>query len=94
MSSATSTGGASHVAITKPSYTIILGGEGEPDQSYQCNSLKAARLLMRLFIERHNFGASQLSKACGTVKDRTGGIVAHVSYNGRLWGTDGKLLSP
>ena len=27
-----------------------------------------------------------------TVKDQTGGIVAYVSYNGRLWGPDGKLL--
>ena len=28
------------------------------------------------------------------MKDQTGGIVAYVSYNGRVWGLDGKLLNP
>ena len=76
----------------KPQFTMTLGGEDVPNHSVSCSTLKEAAQLLRQFVERHNLGASQLSKACGTVKDQTGGIVAYVSYNGRLWGPDGRLL--
>ena len=62
------------------------------ERTLSCSTLKEAAQLLRQFVERHTLGASQLSKACGTVKDQTGGIVAYVSYNGRLWGPDGRLL--
>ena len=78
---------------TKPGFRLTLGGEDLPNRVVECATLPEASIALRNFVEHYNLGASQLTKACGTVKDHTGGIVAFVSYNGRLWGPDGRLLS-
>ena len=77
---------------TKPGFRLTLGAEDIPNRQVLVATLEKASLELRNFVVLYNLGASQLSKACGTVKDQTGGIVAYVSYNGRLWGPDGKLL--
>ena len=76
----------------KPGFRLTLGGEDLPNREVGCGSLEEASLELRNFVVFHNLGASQLSKECGTVKDRTGGIVALVSYNGRVWSPDGRRL--
>lgn len=77
---------------TKPGFRLTLGAEDLPNRQVDVATLEEASLALRNFVVLYNLGASQLTRACGTVKDQTGGIVAYVSYNGRLWGTDGKLL--
>ena len=80
----------------KPGYRLTLGSEDLPNREVACATLAEASLELRNFVEYYGLGASQLSKECGTVKDMTGGVVAHVSYNGRLWGPKGwpEELSP
>ena len=81
------------VMLNKKCYRLTLGSEDHPDRVVECATLQEASIALRNFVVFHDLGASQLSKECGTVKDQTGGIVAYVSYNGRLWGTDGRPLT-
>ena len=79
---------------TKPGFRLTLGAEDIPNRQVLVATLAEASLELRNFVVLYNLGASQLTRACGTVKDSSGGAVAFVSYNGRIWGPDGKLLTP
>lgn len=63
----------------KPGYRLTLGGEDLPNREVECATLAEASLELRNFIVFYNLGASQLTRACGIVKDSTGGIVARIS---------------
>ena len=51
--------------------------------AHRVGSLRAAGQACRAYIERHGLGSSQWIG--GWVRDGAGAIVAHVSYNGRVW---------
>lgn len=50
-----------------------------------------ASVVFRAWIEKNGYGASNLAKGAGDILDM-GKRVAHVSYNGRVWATDGKEI--
>jgi len=51
--------------------------------AHRVGSLRAAGQACRAYIERHGLGSSQW--VGGWVRDGASAIVAHVSYNGRVW---------
>ena len=51
--------------------------------AHRVGSLRAAGQACRAYIERHGLGSSQWIG--GWVRDGAGAVVAHVSYNGRVW---------
>lgn len=53
-------------------------------KSIQVVDLKEASARLRAYVERYNFGSSDVGKNFGLVKS-AGAIVARVSYNGRIW---------
>ena len=53
------------------------------DPRYPVQSLGEAGQACRAYIERHGLGSSQWIG--GWVRDGAGAVVAHVSYNGRVW---------
>jgi hypothetical protein len=75
-------------------YTILLGSnDGALDVYTQVGSLDEASREMRDFIEENGLGASHLSRDCGIVRDDKGVFVAKVSYNGRVWDPQGRMIS-
>lgn len=59
---------------------------GVPDESKEVYSLEEASKVCRQYIEEHYLGGSQWNG--GEVYDEAGVLVAHVSYNGRVWSPD------
>ncbi len=55
----------------------------ERSKTVKVNSFKAASEACMSFIERNNLGGGNW--AGGEIMDDTGKIIAHVSYNGRVW---------
>ncbi len=60
---------------------------------------KDASSKMRAFVELNDLGASDLAGKCGDIiggpndgKKLGTQLLATVSYNGRVWGTDGKEI--
>jgi hypothetical protein len=76
---------------------IILHAEGLPKQEPLVKDLKDAAAKWVAFRDLNELGASDMKGRCGDV---VGGpndgkrlgktLVARVSYNGRIWGLDGK----
>lgn len=40
--------------------------------------------------DTYGFGASDMKKGCGDIKDADGKLVGRISYNGRIWDASGK----
>ncbi len=53
------------------------------DKSVKVNSFAEAKQKCMEFIDRNDLGGGNWSG--GIIKDDTGKIIAHVSYNGRVW---------
>lgn len=70
---------------------LTLCATGIKRTAVSVESFAAASATMRDFIERHDFGASDLGRACGEVWDG-GAEVARVSYNGKVWPPGGYVM--
>ncbi len=68
---------------------IILHADGLPKQTVSVNDLNDASAKFSFFRDANNLGASDLLGKCGDVMEGKK-LVATVSYNGRVWGLDGK----
>jgi hypothetical protein len=68
-------------------YTVQFGGVEHP-----CGSLLEASVQLRLYITANGFGARDLRRHDGDVRDPAGKLVAKVSYNGRVWDVDGNEI--
>jgi hypothetical protein len=76
---------------TKPTTTMILtlSARGVPTLRVPVASFAEASRRWAQFRDAEGFGASGLKRDSGRLTDsKTGTLVAHVSYNGRVWGPD------
>ena len=78
---------------------IILHAAGIPKQEPIVSDLKDAASKFRTFITVNDLGASDLMGKCGYIvggpndgKKLGKTVIATVSYNGRIWGLDGKEI--
>ena len=91
------------MATKKPSTMVVkLLARGNPDlrqaealpgvylERPACKSLEEASQLCRVYIERHQLGAGNW---VGGQVSLAGKELARVSYNGRVWGLDGKEIT-
>jgi|SRR4026209_2819326 len=84
--------------MTKQPYKVRLASVGNPDfgqdprrsmygaernKTVGCDSLEAAAELCQQFITTNDLGGGNW--AGGEITDASGKVVAHVSYNGRIW---------
>lgn len=53
------------------------------DKNVKVNSFLEAQQKCMKFIDKNNLGGGNWSG--GHIKDNTGKIIAHISYNGRVW---------
>lgn len=63
---------------------LTLCATGIKSHTVEVESFRDASEKMRAFIERHDFGASNLGRACGEIHN-AGCLLARVSYNGKVW---------
>ena len=77
------------VALT-PRYTLRLAARGCPTVNLPVTDSEMASAAFQRYRDTYGFGASEMRKGCGDVRDATGSLVAHISYNGRAW--DGEAL--
>ncbi len=68
---------------------IVLHADGLPKQILAAADLKDASSKMRSFIELNGLGTSDLIGKCGDVLEGKT-LIATISYNGRVWDTNGK----
>ena len=70
-------------AVQTQQYVVIVGSDLGDSEFIPITTLNEASARYRAFIEANNLGGSQ----AGSCHIYSGGqIVAHVSYNGRVWG--------
>jgi hypothetical protein len=58
------------------------------------DGLRAASEALVAWVERNELGFGNMTRRTGLVVDAAGAKVAQVSYNGRIWGVDGKEIVP
>ena len=69
-------------AVQTQQYVVIVGSDLGDSEFIPITTLNEASARYRAFIEANNLGGSQ----AGSCHIYSGGqIVAHVSYNGRVW---------
>lgn len=73
---------------------INLSTDASPGFSKSVTDLSDASVTLRRHVEHTGVGGSQCRRGFGDVSDETGKIVAHVSYNGRVWGPGGYPKAP
>lgn len=72
---------------------LKLSAVGLPTYRVPVTSAGFASSTMREFIDREGLGASDLKRGCGEVRNHSHRkLVARVSYNGRVWDPQGKLV--
>ena len=71
------------------SLLVCLGGK----QVMPCENFKQASEMVRQYITLNNYGVSEFykKKSAGMIYHHTKGIIAEVSYNGRVWESNGKF---
>ena len=71
---------------------IILCSNGAPSKRIAVQTADEASDLMRLYVDFYQMGVSAFKTGCGDIVTASGEIIARVSYNGRVWAPDGRLL--
>lgn len=63
-----------------------------------CENLQHASKIVRNWIDQKDLetgdmgGRKWCNKSNGNIYDHKGNVVARISYNGRIWGLDGKVI--
>lgn len=70
--------------------TVTLKQAGLPADMRKVEDLGAASRTVTEWQGVHGLGASALGEGHGLVRDAGGQRVARVSYNGRVWSSDGR----
>jgi hypothetical protein len=71
---------------------IYLAATGCPTLRISVQSADMASAMFRQYRDRNGIGASDMKSDCGSIFADDGTLVAKVSYNGRVWNPEGKLL--
>lgn len=78
--------------MTAASGYIYLAAVGCPTLKIAVESGDMAAGQMLGYCRRYNLGVSALKRGCGDIRTKDGVTIARVSYNGRVWTTDGEML--
>jgi hypothetical protein len=73
-------------------YSIYLAASGCPTLKIPVQSADMASAMFQRYRDWNGIGASDMKLDCGSVFANDGTLVAKVSYNGRVWNPQGKLL--
>ena len=84
---------------THPNWTVEVAAEPNPDYSDRYGDPRAsvsisphrilvqsyveAGIVVQRFIAKHELGSGNWTG--GTIRDASGKVIGHVSYNGRVW---------
>ena len=71
---------------------IYLAGEGAPTVKVPVSTADEASAIFTRYRDQHGLGASDLLERSGNIYASDGTLVAKVSYNGRVWTPDNRLL--
>ncbi len=71
---------------------IYLSASGCPTLKIPVKSADVASAMFQQYRDQNEIGASDMNADCGSIFADDGTLVAKVSYNGRVWSPQGKLL--
>jgi hypothetical protein len=71
---------------------IYLAAIGCPTLKVAVDSADMASGQMSGYIRQYGLGGSALKRNCGNIYANNGKLTAKVSYNGRVWDTEGNLI--
>jgi len=75
----------------EPHY-IHLAAYGAPSLDVPVRYADEASRVFAAYREKSDLGASDMNARCGIIYDAQNRIVARISYNGRIWDTEGNLV--
>jgi len=73
-------------------WVLYLAALGCPTLRIRVRDSESASLLFSRYRDSYGLGASDMMPGCGNVYDRSGAVIAHISYNGRAWNERGELM--
>lgn len=68
---------------------IHLAASGAPTLDVRVQFAEEASKIFSAYREKYEFGASEMKARCGNIYDSQNRLVGRISYNGRIWDTDG-----
>jgi hypothetical protein len=71
---------------------VYLAASGCAALKIPIQSADMASAMFQQYRDRNGIGASDMKPDCGSIFANDGTLVAKVSYNGRVWSPQGKLL--
>jgi hypothetical protein len=79
----------SNISTIETALAVCLGGNNH----VPCDTFKHASDIVRNYISNFHLGSSDFYKRenAGMIFHPTKGIIANVSYNGRVWKSNGKF---
>ncbi len=73
-------------------HLIYLAASGAPTLKVSVQFADEASRLFSAYREKYEFGASGMMAGCGNIYNSQKVIVGRISYNGRIWDADGRLV--
>ncbi len=71
---------------------IHLAASGAPTFNVPVQFADEASEVFSAYRDRYEFGASAMKEGCGNIYDCQNRLVGRISYNGRIWDANGKLV--
>jgi hypothetical protein len=71
---------------------IYLAAVGCPTLRVPIVTADQAVAALERYRDENGLGSSDFKRSCGNIRSHDGTLVARVSYNGRVWDLNGKLL--
>ena len=78
--------------IIKPAGYVYLASISAPTVKVPVSTADHASAVFIRYRDQYGLGASELEVRCGHIYAHDGTLVAKVSYNGRVWSPDNRLL--
>lgn len=76
----------------KESWVLYLAAKGCPTLRISVSDSETASFLLTQYRDFYGLTASDMKRRCGNVYDSKGIMIAHISYNGRVWNERGELM--
>ena len=73
-------------------WLLYLAARECPTLRIPVRDSESASFLFSKYRDSYELGASDMKRNCGNVYDSSGALVAHISYNGRVWNERGELM--
>jgi hypothetical protein len=80
------------IPLTNTSGYVYLAAAGAPTVKAPVSTADQASATFVCYRDQHGLGASDLADRCGNIYATDGSLVARISYNGRVWTPDDRLL--